>query len=282
MLNARRAARDLALKVLFQVDVGKQPLTEVMQGALEQVQQVVDHPVSQLQHELQADLRARVEALRPEMSTQSLRHVRNVAKTVQNELAALIGDVSRRTAAMLASPQGHSPDAVGSLVRADADLSAERMRRASERESLHPDLVRAMVEEGMRKAGHLPHVFTRAAAQAYATADFLHTLVHGVLEKRSEIDQRVAGLSEGWALDRQPAVDRNILRIAAYEVMFLPDVPAGATINEAVELAKKYSTAESGRFVNGVLGALAAAVGKEEKSATVPRNPEGDEEGSDE
>ena len=66
-----------------------------------------------------------------------------------------------------------------------------------------------------------------------------------------------AALSAGWALDRQPAVDRNILRIAAFEILFLGDVPAGASINEAVELAKKFSTAESGRFVNGVLGTLA-------------------------
>ena len=85
----------------------------------------------------------------------------------------------------------------------------------------------------------------------------------GVLGSQEEIDRRIAQLSEGWALDRQPAVDRNILRMASYEVLYLPDVPAGASINEAVELAKKFSTAKSGRYINGVLGALASTVGKD-------------------
>lgn len=82
-------------------------------------------------------------------------------------------------------------------------------------------------------------------------------LVRGTLAHRDQIDSRVASLATEWALDRQAAVDRNILRLASYELLFRPESPVAAVVNEAVELAKKYSTAESGRFVNGVLGTLA-------------------------
>jgi N utilization substance protein B len=93
------------------------------------------------------------------------------------------------------------------------------------------------------------------------TAGFTVKLAAGADERRKEIDAAIADLSAGWRLERQVAVDRNILRIAGYEMLYLPGIPTGASINEAVELAKKYSTAESGRFVNGVLGALAARIG---------------------
>lgn len=82
-------------------------------------------------------------------------------------------------------------------------------------------------------------------------------LVRGTLAHQTEIDAQVAALATDWALDRQAAVDRNILRLSAYEMLHRPDAPVATVVNEAVELAKKYSTAESGRFVNGVLGALA-------------------------
>jgi len=82
-------------------------------------------------------------------------------------------------------------------------------------------------------------------------------LVRGALEHLAEIDGRITALTPDWTPDRQAAVDRNLLRLAAYELLYRPDAPVAAVVNEAVELAKKYSTAESGRFVNGVLGALA-------------------------
>ena len=86
---------------------------------------------------------------------------------------------------------------------------------------------------------------------------YAEELVRGALERQAEIDARIAALTPDWTPDRQAAVDRNILRLAAYELLFRPDAPVAAVVNEAVELAKKYSTADSGRFVNGVLGALA-------------------------
>jgi len=89
-----------------------------------------------------------------------------------------------------------------------------------------------------------------------ASSDFSRALVDGVIVHLAKIDEVLKRLSVGWELQRQPAVDRNILRMAIFEILFLDYIPASVSINEAVDLAKKYSTAESGRFVNGVLGAL--------------------------
>lgn len=103
------------------------------------------------------------------------------------------------------------------------------------------------------------------------TSGFALRLVQGVSAKQSEIDAAIVALSAGWNLERQVAVDRSILRIGGYEMLFMDNIPTAASINEAVELAKKYSTTESGRFVNGVLGALAIQVGSK---ATAPAGPQ--------
>jgi transcription antitermination protein NusB len=267
MVNARRAARELALKVLFQVDVGKQPLDEVMEGALDQIRQTVDHPINQHLHELQAELKRTIEERRAELSTQSLRQVRNVARSLQSTLGLLHEQIAARVRAMVDRPAENASEEVNAFVSKASEEAVETMRRAGDRETLQPDIVAALVREAIRRAALSATTLARNSAQGHAAAAYLHSLVSGVLEQRKEIDRQVAGLSEGWALDRQPAVDRNILRMAAYEVLYRPDVPPGASINEAVELAKKYSTAESGRFVNGVLGALAASVGRDERKA---------------
>ena len=88
-------------------------------------------------------------------------------------------------------------------------------------------------------------------------AGFAYSLAMGTSREQAAIDKALAELAEGWSLERQAAVDRNILRLAAYEMLYEEKTPASVAINEAVELAKKYSAAESGRFVNGILGALA-------------------------
>ncbi len=90
--------------------------------------------------------------------------------------------------------------------------------------------------------------------------EYAEGVVRGAIEHQAEIDSTLEAVASDWSLDRQAAVDRNILRMTAYEVLFRLDTPVAAVINEAVELAKKYSTAESGRFVNGVLGAVARSV----------------------
>jgi len=81
------------------------------------------------------------------------------------------------------------------------------------------------------------------------------TLARGTRAHLSEIDAVIAGVAEHWTLERMATVDRNILRMAIFELVNA-DTPVGVVINEAVELAKRYSTEESGRFVNGMLGKI--------------------------
>jgi N utilization substance protein B len=89
---------------------------------------------------------------------------------------------------------------------------------------------------------------------------FAGDLVAGVGDHLDEIDERIRRFARGWALERMPVVDRTILRMAIYELRHRPDVPTAALISEAVELAKRYSTDDSGRFVNGMLSAIAEEV----------------------
>ena len=83
----------------------------------------------------------------------------------------------------------------------------------------------------------------------------MEALVRGATEQAAAIDQRIAAKSEHWRLDRMPAVDRNILRLAVYEMTDV-GTPAPVVIDEALELARKFSTDESVAFINGVLDAV--------------------------
>jgi N utilization substance protein B len=85
-------------------------------------------------------------------------------------------------------------------------------------------------------------------------------LVEGVGAHGGEIDALITRYARDWALERMPAVDRTLLRMAVYELCHRPDVPTPVVISEAVELAQQYSTDESGRFVNGVLSGIAGEV----------------------
>ena len=85
------------------------------------------------------------------------------------------------------------------------------------------------------------------------TRRFTEMLVQGSLEHREEIDKIILKATENWQLDRMAAIDRNILRFSTYELLYIDDIPRKVTINEAVNLAKKFSQEESGKFVNGVL-----------------------------
>ena len=87
--------------------------------------------------------------------------------------------------------------------------------------------------------------------------EFCCELAAGVEDKIEEIDRVIGDTSEHWSVTRMPLVDRNILRIATYELIYAPDVPASVAINEAVELAKVYGGDDSSKFVNGVLGRIA-------------------------
>lgn len=93
-------------------------------------------------------------------------------------------------------------------------------------------------------------------AQRLSEQDFADGLVLGVEERRDRIDELISTYSVGWPLERMPVVDRNILRLGAFELLWSGDVPEGVAISEAVALATELSTDESPRFINGLLSRL--------------------------
>jgi N utilization substance protein B len=90
-----------------------------------------------------------------------------------------------------------------------------------------------------------------------AIFDYAETLVNGYLNNQDRIDSRLQGLAEGWTLERMPNVDRAILRIAAWELLYNEEIPSEVAIAEAVALASELSTEESPKFINGILARLA-------------------------
>jgi len=100
------------------------------------------------------------------------------------------------------------------------------------------------------------------------TREFAEALVQGVQQHREVIDQAILARSKNWTISRMPRVDVNIMRLAAYELMFRHDIPKKVSINEAIEIAKKYGDKESPAFVNGILDELEACPKDEERSDT--------------
>ena len=94
------------------------------------------------------------------------------------------------------------------------------------------------------------------AAQISAADELTTLIVEGVESNQARLDEAIAAHSKGWTLQRMPTIDRNVLRIAGFELLARPDVPVAVVLDEAVELVKRFSTDDSGRFVNGVLAAL--------------------------
>ncbi|HWE31422.1 MAG TPA: transcription antitermination factor NusB [Polyangia bacterium] len=91
---------------------------------------------------------------------------------------------------------------------------------------------------------------------------FAEKLVRGVREHLAELDAQIQGASKNWRLERMARVDRNLLRLALYELKHVDDVPAKVAINEAIEIAKRYGTNESSAFVNGILDRCREELGK--------------------
>ncbi|MCD6584237.1 MAG: transcription antitermination factor NusB [Desulfobacteraceae bacterium] len=88
------------------------------------------------------------------------------------------------------------------------------------------------------------------------TQRFYMTLIKGVIDNKSQIDQLIEQFSSNWKINRMGGVDRNILRIAAYELLYCQDIPPKVSINEAVDIGKLYGTEESGSFINGILDGI--------------------------
>lgn len=111
----------------------------------------------------------------------------------------------------------------------------------------------------------------RAGADAPITIDpFCLELLAGTVEHREAIDAEISRWSAHWSLERMSAVDRNVLRLAVYELLFRLDIPPKATVNEAIEIAKRFSTADSAAFVNGILDQVLKTRLEKEVEETTP------------
>ncbi len=122
---------------------------------------------------------------------------------------------------------------------------------------LRGDEILAEVEEFFEKGPGAPEILA-----------FAKDLLHGWREHREAIDRRIEEVAKNWQLKRMAAIDRNILRLATYELLFRGDIPPLVAINEAIDIAKKFSTKNSGPFVNGILDNIrlrAAPPGKQGK-----------------
>ncbi len=96
--------------------------------------------------------------------------------------------------------------------------------------------------------------------ESAAIREFAGELVEGVVANREVIQKRIKAQSKNWSLSRMAKVDLNILRIGVYELLFRSDIPKNVTINEAIEVAKKFGTEESPAFINGILDEIAASL----------------------
>src|SRR3954471_14577581 len=124
------------------------------------------------------------------------------------------------------------------------EIALQVLYQAEQNPGLSPEEIRRFVERRLRGDRKL--------------CEFAEALIAGVQANQPRIDALISEVAENWRLDRMAAIDRNILRLGAFEMLFCPDVPTKVAINESLELAKRYSTAQSSRFVNGILDRLQA------------------------
>jgi transcription antitermination factor NusB len=96
----------------------------------------------------------------------------------------------------------------------------------------------------------------RRRGQLEESFQYARTLVNGVVENRQRIDELISEQADNWRLERMPVVDRNVLRLAVYELLYELDIPKLVVVDEAIELAKRFGSENSGRFVNGLLDGL--------------------------
>jgi N utilization substance protein B len=97
-------------------------------------------------------------------------------------------------------------------------------------------------------------------------SDFASSLVLGTLKNMKKIDETITSYASNWKLNRMAVIDRNVLRLATYELLFCDDIPQKVSINEAVDLAKKFGDTESGKFVNGILDKISKEEAKSGKT----------------
>lgn len=121
-------------------------------------------------------------------------------------------------------------------------------------------------EKSFKEDEPIPEIIANAIeARDFVTNEFTEQLAEGTVEHIAELDRYIEEHSVGWKTSRISKVDKSILRLALYEMLYMESVPVGVSINEAVELAKEFSTGEAASFINGILGSVAKALEGDEK-----------------
>lgn len=146
-------------------------------------------------------------------------------------------------------------------------MGTRRISREKALQALfYMDMHRDPVEDPV---GHFCSCFSRDQP----TEPFFHLLVDGVRENRATIDAVIERFSSNWKISRMSCVDRNVLRIAVFELLFCTDIPPKVSINEAIDVGKRYGTEESGAFINGILDSIRMAI-NENKVDALPKTVE--------
>ena len=114
-----------------------------------------------------------------------------------------------------------------------------------------------------------PHFWKEHEAELEVKA-FAEGLVEGVMRERGALDRIIAGSADHWRIERMAVVDRNILRLAVYELAWLPDTPPVVVLDEAIEVGKKFGSEQSGSFINGILDAVRKRIERGEVPAARP------------
>lgn len=262
MTDYRRVARELALRVLYEVDVGRQPARDALSRAIEQLAAGVRAGITMAVKEANSSMKPRsggpavftsqtVLRERDRIRRAVNRAVERIAAGFDPTLIALFAEASRSTAG---SAETHALKALDEA----STKPLERLELSLASAGLTGEEKAAARRAASEAVAKMRRVLERRLDLGLTTARMVAELVRGALRHRDELDVELGTLTGDWPLDRQSAADRNILRLAAYEIAHRPETPAPVAMNEAVELAKRYGTEESGRFVNGVLAAFAS------------------------
>lgn len=135
----------------------------------------------------------------------------------------------------------------------------------SERRKARKDALEILYEKEITGQSVDKIIENRVIARHDEPSDFAIRLVEGVLEHLQQIDEIISMQTDNWALERMPIVDRSLIRIGLYEMLYEEDIPISVSINEAVELAKVYGMEESSKFINGILGRVATKLKEDKK-----------------
>lgn len=139
------------------------------------------------------------------------------------------------------------------------------MKRRKAREHALQILFQLDIRKEKPSATVLKHFWAEYAPDDEVKA-FAEEIVKGTIKHAAKIDTLIHQCAKNWSMDRMAVVDRNVLRMAVYEILYRMDIPTSVTINEAIEIAKKFGTDDSGAFVNGILDSVARVAGKIDES----------------